>query len=194
MNPATKLVIGTIVALTLSVATIVVYAHPGGSGQGWCMGQDGGPGYGPGAGMWRGMGPADGGPMGYGSMGRGGMGPHAWGNPAAAIESRLSSLKSELKITPDQEVAWKKFADQAKQQAEDMQTLMSAVQGGAQVSAPERLELRNQAMKKRQEQMEKGTTAFKDLYAVLSPEQKARADRHVGMFGGRGLAFNKPAR
>jgi lysyl-tRNA synthetase class I len=129
--------------------------------------------------------------MGYGPMGRG-MGPQAYGNPAAAAEWRLSGLKSELKITAAQESAWKTFSDQAKQQAEAMQALMNTAQSSAQATAPERLELRNQIMKKRQEQMEKGTAAFKELYAVLTPEQKALADQRTGMMGGRGRGFNRP--
>ena len=136
-----------------------------------------------------------GGLMGYGPMGQG-MGPQAYGNPAAAADWRLSGLKSELKITAAQESAWKVFADQTKQQAEAMQSLMTSAQGNAQATATERLELRKQIMKKRQEQMEKATTAFKDLYAVLAPEQKALADQHAGfgMMGGRGMAFNRPGR
>jgi len=206
MKRATKIAIGVATALTLGLATAVVSAHPYGDGPGWGMGQGPGygpgagmgpgqgygPGYGPGPGMGRGMGS---GPMGHGPMGRG-MGPQGFGNPAAAAEWRLSGLKSELKITAGQESAWKTFADQTKQQAEAMQALMGTVQGSAQATAPERLELRNQIMKKRQEQMEKGTAAFKDLYAVLTPEQKALADQRVGfgMMGGRGMAFNRPVR
>jgi hypothetical protein len=201
MKRATKIAIGVGTALTLGLATAVVSAHPYGDGPGWRMGQGMGQGmgYGPGAGMGRGMGPGagpgpmGGGPMGYGPMGQG-MGPQAYGNPAAAAEWRLSGLKSELKITAAQESAWKTFSDQAKQQAEAMQALMSTVQGSAQATAPERMELHNQIMKKRQEQMEKRTAAFKDLYAVLTPEQKALADQHMGMRGGRGMAFNRPGR
>ncbi len=193
MKRVTKIVIGTVTVLTLGLAAAVVSAHPYGYGPGWGMGQD--PGFGLGAGMGPGMGPMGRGHMGYGPMGQG-MGPQAYGNPAAAAEWRLSGLKAELKITSAQESAWKVFADQAKQQAEAMQVLMISAQGSAQATAPERIELRNQIMKKRQEQMEKGTAAFKDLYAVLSPEQKALADQHVGfgMFGGRGMAFNRPGR
>jgi len=199
MKRVTKIAIGAVAALTLGLAAAVVSAHPHGNGPGWGMGE--GPGYGPGAGMGPGNGPMmGGGPMGHGPMGHGpmgrGMGHYAWVNPAAAAESRLSLLKSELKIAPAQEAAWKTFADQSRQQAEAMQALMTTVQGSAQASAPERLELRNQIMKKRQEQMEKGTAAFKDLYAVLSPEQKALADQHVGfgMTGGLGMALNRPAK
>jgi len=175
----------------------VVSAHPYGYGPGTGMGQGAGygPGYGAGAGMGSGMGNMGRGHMAYGPgdgpMGRR-MGPEARGNPAAAADWRLAGLKADLKITAAQESAWAAFAGKAKQQAAAMQALMSTVQGSAQASAPERLELRNQAMKKRQEQMEMGTAAFKDLYAVLTPEQKALADQRVGMRGGRGMAFHRP--
>ena len=197
MKRVTKIAIGAVTVLTLGLTTVAVTAHAHGYGPGMGMGMGQGPGYGsgygPGAGMGPGMGPMGRGAMGHGPMGQG-MGPQAWGNPAAAAESRLSNLKSELKITAAQESAWKVFADQAKQQAEAMQALMTSAQGSAQATAPERLDLRNQIMKKRQEQMEKGSAAFKDLYAVLSPEQKALADQHFGMMGGRGMAFNRPAK
>ncbi len=193
MKRATKIAIGVATALTLGLATVVVNAHPYGYGPGWGMGmgqgQGYGPGYGPGPGMGRGMGPGGGmGPMGYG------MGPQAYGNPGAMADARNAYLKSELKITPAQESAWKTFAEQTKQQAEAMQAWRTTIQGSAPATAPERLELRNQVMKKRQEQMEKATTAFKDLYAVLTPEQKALADQRVGMLGGRGWGFSGPAR
>ena len=178
MKRATKIAIGVGTALTLGLAAAVVNAHTHGHGYGpgWGMGggSEYGMGYGPGAGM---------GPMGYGP-GRG-MGPQSYGNPAAAADARLAYLKSELKITSGQETAWKAFADQAKQQAEAMQAWMTTVQGSTQATAPERLELRNQIMKKRQEQMEKSTAALKDLYAALTPEQKTIADQRFG--GGPGF-------
>jgi hypothetical protein len=200
MKRVTKIAIGAGTALTLGLAAAVVSAQPYGYGPGWGMGpgQGYGPGYGPGAGMGRGMGPMAYGPMGMGPMGQGpmrrGMGPQAFANPGAFAESRLVGLKAELKITAAQEPAWNAFAGQAKQQAEAMQKLMASVQGSNQATAPERLELRNQVMKQRAEQMAKGTAAFKDLYAVLSPEQKALADQGVGpgMMGGRRMAFNRP--
>jgi hypothetical protein len=202
MKRVTKIAIGAVTALTLGLATAVVSAHPYGYGPGCGMGQaagngpGNGPGTGPGAGMGCGMGPGSGpGAMGYGPMGHR-MGRQGYGNPVAAAEGRLASLKSELKITAAQESAWKVFADQSKQQADAMQALMATVQGSAQATAPERLDQRNQIMKKRQEQMEKGTAAFKELYAALSPEQKALADQHVGFgrMGGRGMAFSRPAK
>lgn len=198
MKRVTKIAIGVGTAVTLGLAAAVVSAQPYGYGPGWGAGP--GSGYGPGAGMGRGMGPMGYGPMGMGPMGYGpmrqGVGPQAFANPGAFADSRLAGLKAELKITAAQEPAWKVFADQAKQQAESMQALMASAQGSAQATAPERIELRSQFMKKRQEQMEKGAASFKDLYAVLSPEQKALADQGFGpgMMGGRGWAFRGPGR
>jgi len=145
-------------ALSLGLAAGIANAHPYGYGMG------GGPGYG----------------MGYG----GGPG---YGNPAAAAEARLAYLKTELKITKAQEAAWKKFSDEARKQAESMQAARTAMWSGANANAADRMELHNKLMKSRVEQSEKTAAAFKDLYAALTPEQKALADQRHGVgFGGPG--------
>ena len=177
MKRATKLAIGIGTALTLGLAAAVVNAHPHGYGPGSGMGMGQGPGYG----MGMGYGPGPG-------MGRG-MGPHGYGNPSAMADARLAYLKSELKITSGQETAWKSFADQAKQRAEEMQALRTTMQGSTAATAPERMELRNKIMKQRQEQTEKSTAAFKDLYAALTPEQKALADQRFAAGPGAGPGF-----
>ncbi len=194
MKRACKIGIGIVAALSLGLAAAVVNAHPfDGDGPGWG-------GYGPGAGMGRGMGPGAGmgpgvgmGPMGFGAMAHAGFGygRGAQRNPSAMAEARMAYMKAELKITPTQESAWKAFADQAKQQSEAMQSLWANAQSNPVATAPERLEQRNQLMKKRQEQMEKSTAAFKTLYGELSHEQKLIADQQVGMFGGRGMRFGR---
>ncbi|MEK7755269.1 MAG: hypothetical protein AAB654_25320, partial [Acidobacteriota bacterium] len=138
MKRITKIAIGAVTALTLGLATAVVGAHPYGNGPGWGMGQGygygpgpgvgPGQGYGPGHGFGAGMGPGSGpGMMGHGPMGRG-MGPQGFGNPAAMAEARNAYLKSELKITPAQESAWKAFAGQRVQQVEAMQALIASAQ------------------------------------------------------------------
>ncbi|MBI3376488.1 MAG: Spy/CpxP family protein refolding chaperone [Betaproteobacteria bacterium] len=177
MKRTSKIALGIGTALSLALASAVVNAHPFGNGPGWGMGS--------------GMGPMGGmmGGMGYGPMGRG-MGPQGFGDPSAMVEGRLASLKSELKITPVQETAWQAYAGKAKQQAEAMQALRTTMQSSTQASAPERLALRTEMMKKRGEQMEGMTSAIKDLYAALTPEQKAIADQRMGGFGpmaGRGF-------
>jgi Spy/CpxP family protein refolding chaperone len=123
-------------------------------------------------------------PHGYGP-GMGGGPGYGMGNPAAAVEARLAYLKTELKITNAQEGAWKKYSDEARKQAESMQAMRTAMQGGAAANAADRMELHNKLMKSRLEQSEKMTAAFKELYAALTPEQKALADQHPG----RGMGF-----
>ena len=143
------------------------------------------------------MGPGGGpGAMGHGAMGHGPMGhrmgPRGSFDASAMADARSAYLKSVLKITPAQESAFKAFADQKKQHVDTMLALRASAKAGAPATAPERLELRNQFMKKRQELMEKTTAAFKDLYAALTPEQKALVDQRVGMRGGWGGRFNRP--
>lgn len=145
-----------VVAIALGAAISLASAVATAHPGGWGMG--GGPGY--------------------------GMGP-GHGDPAAAVEGRLAYLKTELKITKAQEGAWKKYSDEARKQAESMQAMRTAMQGGAAANAADRMELHNKLMKNRLEQSEKMTAAFKELYAALTPEQKALADQHPG--GGMGF-------
>jgi Spy/CpxP family protein refolding chaperone len=145
-----------VVAIALGAAISLASAVATAHPGGWGMG--GGPGY--------------------------GMGPGR-GDPAAAVEGRLAYLKTELKITKAQEGAWKKYSDEARKQAESMQATRTAMQGAASANAADRMELHNKLMKNRLEQSEKMTAAFKELYAALTPEQKALADQHPG--GGMGF-------
>jgi Spy/CpxP family protein refolding chaperone len=139
--------------------------------------------------------------MGMGMMGQGqGMGrmhgQHGMAdtNPAAHVEGRLAYLKTDLKITAAQESAWNGFAAKARQQAEGMHALHDKVQGGT-ASAPELMAKRADAMKQRAAGMEAMATALKDLYAVLTPEQKAVADKDFTMHHGPGpMASNGPRR
>lgn len=120
-----------------------------------------------------------------------GTGPgrgHAF-DPAAA-EQRLSALKSALQITEAQEPAWNAYATAMKQQAADMQAFRAGVAGKAPATVPERLDLRSELMKKRAEGFEKAAAATKELYAALTPEQKALADQRLA----RGFASREGGR
>ncbi len=200
MRNTRKILVGAIAAAALAASSALVYAQPDGPGGGSqdCPGATGGPGAGRGAmGHGPGAGRSGHGMKHHGSpTGRGGM----WSNPAAAIEGHLAALKVELKITPEQESAWKTFTDKARQQAETMparRAQMSAQMHATDQSAPERLTQRTEFAKQRIASMETMTAAVKDLYAVLTPEQKALADRQLahgpmggggrGMGGGRGF-------
>jgi len=208
MSNTRKILVGAIAAAALAASGALVYAQPAGQGAGWrdCPYGAPGAGYGPGAGrgaMGYGPGAGRGGPgmmhRGPGA-GRGGM----WSNPAAAVEGHLAALKVELKITPDQDTAWQAFTTKARQQADTMiarrdarRAQMTSGAPAAPQSAPERLAQRAEFAKQRIAGMETMAAAAKDLYAVLTPEQKALADQHLargpmgrgghGMGGGRGF-------
>ena len=158
----------------------------GGYGPGYGMGPGGRGGYGPGYGM----GPGARGGYGPGWMhgyGRGGwgMGPGAmFGGFAGNVDENLSALKSQLGITEKQDSAWQAFTKNAKQQSEASQawfTKMFELRGAS--TAPEFLEQRAELMKQRQAQLEANASALKNLYAALSPEQKAIADQSFGGYG-----------
>ncbi len=159
MTRTQKIFTGIIATLALGIGA-AAYAHSGGLGP--CAGE--GPGMGMGA--------------------RSEMGGHRRNfDPAANAESRLGKLKSELKITPAQDGAWQAFSAKAKQQAESMQTVRSKMQQTP-GPAPERMGQNTEAMKARLAGMETMTAAVKDLYAALTPEQKAIADQHFSNHAG----------
>ncbi len=206
MTTTRKILVGIAAAAGLAAATAAVYADPpGGFGPGgWGGGYMGagmmhqGGGYGPGmmgyGGPRGGYGP---GMMGYGGP-RGGYGPGAAagapcegfgpgaaaGGPAARMDQRLSFLRNELKITADQESAWNAYAAQAKAQVDTMVAFHAQPPSAAQ-SPTERIDQHAERMNLRAKQLTAMSAAVKDLYAVLTPEQKAVADLH---FGGRRLS------
>jgi len=195
MKNTRKLLVGVMAAASVAAASALVYAAPpagpgsggggmgmmGGAGMGMMgdgMGMMGGAGMGM---MGDGMGMMGGGMgmMGDG-MGMMGAGPGAaTGGPVAYFEDRLAALKSNLKITANQESAWDAYAKQVKAQAEAMEAMHTQAPVTAQ-TMPERLEQRAEFAKLRAEQVKALSVAVKDLYAVLTPEQKALADRSFG--------------
>jgi len=150
-----------------AAAAVIVAATAGAQGM---MGGYG-PGYGMGPGMMGGYGP------GYD------MGPQPMFNAHSGnADEGLAALKSELGITAKQDPAWQAFVNNAKQQNESRQALFAKMHEARSAgSAPELLAQQTELMKQRQSEMETSTAALKNLYATLTPEQKAIADqRFVG--------------
>jgi len=108
-------------------------------------------------------------------------------DPVAAADKRLGRLKADLKITSAQESAWNPYAEQIKQHAGEMQALHNQMRerasGNTRPSAPERVERQAQFAKQQGEYLERLAILTKDLYAVLTPEQRTLADQRLG--GGR---------
>jgi Spy/CpxP family protein refolding chaperone len=167
MQRTTKFAAATFATLAVAAAS-AVFAFPG-------------PGMGPGFGP--GFGPMAGGPGTFGPGAR-----FAGGDMTAFADQRMGELKSELKITAAQEPAWQAFTGKAKQQAQTMQANRTKMQeaGGP---TPDRMAQRSEFMKQRLAGMESMNAAMKDLYAVLTPEQKAVADQRFGHAGGPRMPF-----
>lgn len=119
-----------------------------------------------------------GGDMGWSSMGRG---PMMMGSPAN-VEGRLAYLKAELGITEAQTKAWDGYASAAKSRMSVMfgmhDTTMQAMQSG---TATARLEAHVKHMEAVTEALKALKPATDALYAVLTTEQKAKADVLLGM-------------
>ena len=114
-----------------------------------------------------------------GGMQRGGM-----MEPGARAEQRLTRLKGDLKLTASQEPLWQAYADKVKAEAgKGMQAMRQNMQGDKPVPAPERMAQMQTMMKERLAAMESVHESFNRLYAALTPEQKATADKSFGMAG-----------
>lgn len=184
-----KILLGLATAAALAASAAAGAAAgegPGmmGSGPGGGSGMMGsgmmGSGPGGGAGM---MGSGPGGGQGMmGAAAEHGRGAGAGFSPAAMVEGRLAALKTELKITANQESAWQAFATKAKQQVESMHAQRTQASAATQ-TAPERLAQRAEFAKQRAANVEAMSAAVKDLYDVLTPEQKAIADQRLAFAG-----------
>jgi len=109
-------------------------------------------------------------------------------DPAARIDQRLGRFKADLKLDAKQEPLWQAFAEKSASEAtRGMQAMREGMQGDKPMSAPERMAQMQEMMKQRLAAMEGVNESFNRLYAALTPEQKAAADRHFGAMGhGRG--------
>ena len=99
-------------------------------------------------------------------------------DPVATVDRRLARLKEELKITSDQEPAWRAYVEKTRSNVKDMRDQMQAAMKDPAQTAPERFDRHIELMKKRLVNFENMDDALKSLYAALTPEQKAIADRH----------------
>ncbi len=123
-------------------------------------------------------------PDGMPGMKGGGMQRGAMMEPGARAEQRLTRLKTELKLTGEQEPLWQAYAEKSKAQAgKGMQAMRASMQSDKPVPAPERMAQMEGMMKERLAAMQSVHESFNRLYAALTPEQKATADKSFGMAG-----------
>lgn len=123
--------------------------------------------------------------MGMGPGGGCAMAGKKMANPDL-IDSHLAKMKKDLNIGSEQEEAWSAFANIMKQQKTEMMSAMRETmqQRAAKVqpaqAAPDRIGERIQFMKQRVAGMETAAAAMKQLYGVLTPQQKEMLDTHFG--------------
>lgn len=153
---------------------MVAVAVAGIGGLGGAFAQGGGCGPDGRMGMKSGM--MQGGPMQGGAM-----------EPGARAEQHLSRLKEQLKLSTQQEPLWQAFAEKSKAEAEKgYKAMRERASQDKTMTAPERMAQMQNSMKDRAASMESVNESFKRLYAALSPEQKAAADKQFGALGAPG--------
>ena len=156
---------------------------PGGGGMmGGRMGQGG---MGQGGMMGGGMGGMTGCPMMSDMMGGGkgkkGMGHGMMMHSVPMMEARLAYIKADLEITEAEMPAWNAYADAVRARHKTMESMhadmMKAKESG---SALERMDARIKAMESMVDSLKALKPATEALYAVLTDEQKKKADELLG--------------
>jgi periplasmic protein CpxP/Spy len=96
------------------------------------------------------------------------------------VDGRIAFLKAELKIAPAQETQWQDVATAMRQNANALdQAISNAREQRGTMDAVQRLTMREQFAKVRAENDARLLTAFKPLYASLTPEQQHVANELV---------------
>jgi hypothetical protein len=118
--------------------------------------------------------------------GYGGHGGMMGGDPAKMEkmhEQHLAGLHDKLKLTAQQDPAWKKFA--AVNPMADKSTRPDQAEMDK-LNAPQRLEKGLEHMKVMETRMTEHLAALKEFYAVLTPDQQKIFDEQMPRFGEHG--------
>jgi len=106
---------------------------------------------------------------------------HARMLPSQLVDGRIAFLKAELKITPAQETQWQQVATAMHDNATALDQVITTVrQHSGTMDAVQHLTMREQFAKVRADNEARLLSAFKPLYASLSPEQQQIANTLLG--------------
>jgi len=106
-----------------------------------------------------------------------GMGPGMGGASVATTTERLAQVKSALGITAAQESAWMAYEQAVTNQSALMSSHRESMMGsGMPPVADQRAAMHQQGT----QMMQQTAQARQDLYSVLTPAQKAKADNLIG--------------
>lgn len=93
------------------------------------------------------------------------------------VETRIKTLRSQLRITPEQEPAWNNVAQVMRDNANTMKSLREdKAENLATASAVEQITSYAKIVDAHADGIHKFVPAFQSLYDTLSPEQKKKAD------------------
>jgi protein CpxP len=100
------------------------------------------------------------------------------------VEQRISMLKTELKITPDQEPKWDKVATAMRENAAAMDKLVKDKQAKEQnITAVDDLKTYQDFTQAHLDGLKNLTSAFESLYDSMPADQKKHADQVFHDFG-----------
>ncbi|MFC5301019.1 Spy/CpxP family protein refolding chaperone [Azospira restricta] len=121
----------------------------------------------------------------YAARGDGYCGPGMRGGAAAEkfVGNRLERLHGELKLSPEQEGAWKTWSGAMQEKAAKMKERRPDFEALAKLPAPERMAQMLERHKERQKEMEDALASLRSFYGTLTPEQQKVFDRFQP-FGG----------
>ena len=112
---------------------------------------------------------------------------------AVQVKRRIAGLQRRLKITPEEQPQWDAFAAVMRQNAAHIESLQhDRAEKVATMSAPEDMRSYAEVARAHADDLQRLATAFDMLYAAMTPEQKATADRTFHEFQGRGRARTQP--
>lgn len=114
------------------------------------------------------------------------------GGPAQ-VERRIAGLQSRLKITPAQQPQWDAFAGVMRENAAHMETLQhERADKVATMNASVDMRSYADVARAHADDLQHLAATFDTLYAAMTPEQKAAADRTFHEFQGRGRLRPQP--
>jgi hypothetical protein len=103
------------------------------------------------------------------------------GDMQAISDKRIETLKTQLVITPEQQVTWDAYVAATKKNVTGMQATRETMKTAMSAKTPvERLDAHVTAMEARLVALKEVKPALGNLYAALSDEQKKKADKTVG--------------
>jgi hypothetical protein len=105
---------------------------------------------------------------------------HAQITLQSAVQYRLELLEEDLRVRPEQQIAWLNYRDRVLRLAEDAERTARTTLVGD-LSAPQRLDRLSDIARDRLTAIEDIVEAGKQLYAMLTPGQQTVADRRLAV-------------